>query len=174
MGICNRRQLNRILDSEFLRTVRYSTPLSILMVDVDFFKKINDNYGHDIGDKVLINLGTLMRELCRETDTVARYGGEEIMFICPLTDGQNAVLLAERIRQKIEANIMVPTNVKKGIEEVSITVSIGIAEYAPDVSSVEDLTKRADRALYRAKKEGRNCIFFCDGTTPVTEGLEKV
>jgi len=174
MGICNRRHLNRILNDEFLKAARYSIPLSILMLDIDFFKKVNDNYGHDVGDMVLINLGTLMKELCRETDTVARYGGEEIMIVCPLTDSQKVVNLAERIRQKIESAILVPADVEKGITEVRITVSIGISGYTHDISSVENLVKRADMALYRAKNEGRNCIFFCDGTTPETVLLEKV
>jgi len=174
MGIFNRRHLNRILNDEFIKASRYSLPLSILMLDIDFFKKVNDNYGHDIGDMVLINLGTLMNEICRESDTVARYGGEEIMVVCPLTQGKGVVNLAERLRQAVEASIMVPADVKKGITEVHITVSIGISEYTPDISSVEDLVKRADMALYRAKKEGRNCTFFCDGTTPQTILLEKV
>lgn len=174
MGICNRRHLNRILNDEFLKATRYSLPLSILMIDVDFFKKVNDNYGHDVGDMVLINLGTIMKALCRETDTVARYGGEEIMIVCPLTNGQNVVNLAERIRQQIESAIIVPADVEKGITEVRITVSIGIAEYTPDTSSVEGLVKRADTALYRAKNEGRNCISLCDGTIPETVLLEKV
>ncbi|MCW8821500.1 MAG: GGDEF domain-containing protein [Sulfurovum sp.] len=174
MGIYNRRHLSRILDDEFSRAVRYSQEFSILMLDIDFFKKVNDNYGHDIGDMVLKNFGILLKELVRETDSVARYGGEEIMFVCPLTGGQHAVALAERLRQKIEACIMVPADVKKGIAEVRITVSIGISAYTPDISSVEDLIKRSDMALYRAKNEGRNCIFICDGTTPEIVLLEKV
>lgn len=174
MGIYNRRHISRILHEEFLKAVRYSKPLSILILDIDFFKKINDNYGHGVGDMVLINLGILLKELIRETDAVARYGGEEIIIVCPLTDGQNAVALAERLRQKIEACIMVPADVKKEIAEVRITVSIGVAEYTPDISNVEDLIKRADIALYRAKNEGRNCIFICDGTTPETVLLGKV
>ncbi|MCW8822214.1 MAG: GGDEF domain-containing protein [Sulfurovum sp.] len=173
MGIYNRRHLSRILDKEFSKAVRYSQSLTILMLDIDFFKKINDNYGHDIGDIVLKNLGILLKELVRETDSVARYGGEEIMIVSPLIDGQHAVELAERLRQKIEACIMVPADVKKGIAEIHITVSIGIAEYTPNISSVEDLIKRSDMALYRAKNEGRNCIFICNGTTPETVLLEK-
>jgi diguanylate cyclase (GGDEF)-like protein len=122
---------------------------------------------------VLTKLGILIQELCRETDTVARYGGEEIMVVCPMTDRENVVNLAERIRQKIEFSILVPADVEKGITEVRITVSIGISEYTRDVSSVENLVKRADMALYRAKNEGRNCIFFCDGSTPETVLFEK-
>ncbi len=174
MGIYNRRQLSRILHEEFSRAVRYAQPLSILMLDIDFFKKINDKYGHHIGDIVLKNFGILLKELVRETDSVARYGGEEIIIVCPMSNGQHIVELAERLRQKIEAYIMVPADIKKGIPEVRITVSIGVAEYTPDISSVDDLVKRTDMALYRAKNEGRNCIFICDGTTHETVLLEKV
>jgi len=173
MGIFNRRHLSRILDAEFSKAKRYTIPLSILMLDVDFFKKVNDTYGHDIGDKVLKNLGTLMLELVRETDHVARYGGEEIMIVCPLTDAKHALDLAERIRQKIEDCIMVPANAEKGITEVRITVSIGVSAYTHEVANVEDLVKRADMALYRAKNEGRNRVFLCNGSTPETILLEK-
>lgn len=173
MGIYNRRHLDRILYIEFSKATRHKLPLSILMLDIDFFKKVNDTYGHNVGDMVLKNLGTLMKELCRETDIVARYGGEEIMIVCPLIDGRHAIELAERLRQKIEASIIVPADVKNGITEVRITVSIGIAEYTPEISTVEDLVKLSDLALYRAKNEGRNRTFFCDGTTSETVLKEK-
>ncbi len=114
-----------------------------------------------------------MLELVRETDYVARYGGEEIMIVCPSTDAEHALTLAERLRQKIEDCIIVPGDVEKEITQVCITVSIGISEYTPEISSIEDLVKRADMALYRAKDEGRNCVFLCNGTTPETILLEK-
>lgn len=173
MGIFNRRHLSRILHTEFLKATRYALPLSILMLDVDFFKKVNDTYGHDVGDKVLKSLGTLIQEFVRETDYVARYGGEEIMIVCPSIDGQHAVALAERIRQEIEACIIVPNDANKGVPEVRITVSIGVSEITSEISSVEALVKRADMALYRAKNEGRNRVFLCNGTTPETILLEK-
>jgi diguanylate cyclase (GGDEF)-like protein len=174
MGISNRRHLTRILQEEFSRAERYKLPLAILMLDIDYFKKVNDTYGHDVGDMVLINLGTLIQELIRETDYVARYGGEEIMVICPLTDAEHAVELAERLRQEIESCIIVPNDVKKGIPEIRITVSIGVSEYTSDIVSVADLVKRADLSLYRAKNEGRNCVFLCNGTTPETILSDKV
>lgn len=173
MGIFNRRHLSRILDAEFSKAERYGHPLSVLMLDIDFFKKVNDTYGHDIGDKVLKNLGTLILELVRESDYVARYGGEEIMIVCPLIDAKHAVELAERLRQKIEDCTIVPEDAEKGITEVCITVSIGVSEYTPEVSSAEDLVKRADIALYRAKNEGRNRVFLCNGTTSETILLDK-
>ena len=173
MGIYNRRHLTRMLQEEFSKAERYKLPFSILMLDIDYFKKINDTYGHDVGDMVLINLGTLMQELIRETDYVARYGGEEIMVVCPLVDAEHAVKLAERLRQEIEACIIVPNDANNGIPDVRITVSIGVSEYTSDIESVADLVKRADMALYRAKDEGRNCIFLCNGTTSETILLEK-
>ncbi len=173
MGIYNRRHLTRILQEEFSKAERYKHPFSILMIDIDYFKKINDTYGHNIGDIVLTNLGTLIKKLIRETDCVARYGGEEIMLLCPVTDATHAVELAERVRLKIEDSIIVPKDTNNGIPEVRITVSIGVAEYTSDILSADDLVKRADMALYRAKNEGRNCIFLCNGTTPETILLEK-
>ncbi len=173
MGIYNRRYLTRILQEEFSKAKRYSLPLSTLMLDIDYFKKVNDTYGHDVGDMILRNLGTMIQELIRETDYVARYGGEEIMVICPLIDGQKASELAERLRQEIETCIMIPDDANKGTPEVRITVSIGVAECTSDISSVDDLIKRTDMALYRAKDEGRNCIFLCNGTTSETILLEK-
>ena len=173
MGIHNRRHLTRILEEEFSKAERYTLPFSILMLDIDHFKQINDTYGHDVGDMVLINLGKTIQGLIRETDCVARYGGEEIMVVCPLTDAEHAVELAERLRQEIEASIIVPNDAKNEIPEVRITVSIGVSEYTPDIASASELVKRADMALYRAKDEGRNCIFLCNGTTPETILLEK-
>lgn len=173
MGIYNRRHLAQILKKEFSKAERYKLPFSILMLDIDYFKKINDTYGHHVGDMVLIYLGKIIQELIRETDYVARYGGEEIMVVCPLTDSEHAVELAERLRQEIEACSMVPDDANKGFPEVHITVSIGVSEYTSDIENADDLIKRADMALYRAKDEGRNCIFLCNGTTPETILLEK-
>ena len=174
MGISNRRHLTQILKEEFSKAKRYKHPFSILMIDIDHFKKVNDTYGHDVGDKILMNLGKLIQELIRETDHVARYGGEEIMVICPLTDAGHAVELAERLRQDIEARCMVSTDTNKEVSRVCITVSIGVAEYTDDIGNTDGLVKRADMALYRAKNEGRNCIFLCNGTTPESILLKKV
>ena len=134
MGIYNRRHLTRILQDEFSKAKRYALPFSILMIDIDYFKKVNDNYGHDIGDIVLKNFGSMVQSMTRETDYVARYGGEEIMILCPLTEGEQAAGLAERIRQKVEEQIIIAKDEKKGIPEIRITVSIGVAEYVSDIS----------------------------------------
>jgi diguanylate cyclase (GGDEF)-like protein len=165
MGIGNRRYLERKLNEEFAKARRYELPLSLLMLDIDHFKEINDTFGHDAGDIVLKNLGTLISRFIRESDYAARYGGEEIVIITPLTDGPHAAFIAERLRKKIEESVMIPADTEKGIAETRIAVSIGVASYASDMDSIEDLLKRVDMAMYRAKHEGRNRIFLCDGTT---------
>lgn len=162
MNIGNRRYLDQKLQEEFSKSERYNLEFSVLMIDIDYFKNVNDTYGHDAGDTVLNYLGELIKKLIRTYDTVARYGGEEIMVLCPSTDGHHATWLAERLRHGIEQSVIVLND----MNEIQVTVSIGIAEYAQEVSSVEDLLKRADKAMYRAKKEGRNRIFLCDGSTP--------
>lgn len=168
IGIGNRRYLERKLNEEFAKARRYELPLSLLMLDIDHFKEINDTFGHDAGDMVLKNLGVLMGKFVRESDYAARYGGEEIVIITPLTDGQHAAFIAERLRKKIDESVMIPVDTKKGIAETRITVSIGVAVYDSDMESIEELLKRADMAMYRAKHEGRNRIFLCDGSTSET------
>lgn len=165
MDISNRRHLEQKLHQEFSKSVRYNLPFSILMLDIDHFKNVNDTYGHDVGDIVLRNLGALIKNFIRESDSVARYGGEEIVIILPLTDGQHAASMAERLRYEIEQYVMVPSDSEKGITEIRITASIGVAEYASGLLNVDELVKRADKAMYRAKREGRNRIFLSDGTT---------
>lgn len=164
MNIGNRRYLDQKLQEEFSKAERYNLAFSVLMIDIDHFKNVNDTYGHDAGDTVLKYLGAFIQKLIRTYDTVARYGGEEIMVLCPLTDGHHATWLAERLRHGIEQSVIILNNMK----ETQVTVSIGIAEYTQEVSSVEDLLKRADKAMYRAKEEGRNRAFLCDGSTPET------
>ncbi len=164
MNISNRRYLDRKLQEEFSKAERYNLELSVLMIDIDHFKNVNDTYGHDSGDIVLHYLGELIKKLIRTYDTVARYGGEEIIVICPSTDSSHTAWLAERLRHEIEQSVIVLNDMK----EIQVTVSIGISEYAHEVSSVEDLVKRADKAMYRAKKEGRNRVYLCDGSTPET------
>lgn len=165
MGINNRRHLERRLHDEFSKARRHNLPLSVLMLDIDHFKDVNDTYGHDTGDMVLKNLATLISTSIRDTDCVARFGGEEIVMIFPDTDGQEASKMAERLRLSIEKNAIVPADIEKEGREIYITVSIGIAENVPEVPTVEEMLKRADNAMYRAKHEGRNRIFLCDGTT---------
>lgn len=164
MGIGNRRYLERKLSEEFAKARRYELPLSVLMIDIDRFKEINDTFGHDAGDVVLKNLGRLIRKFIRESDYAARYGGEEIVLITPLTDGPHAAFIAERLRKKIEEAEIVPADPKNGIAAMRITVSIGVAAYSAETESADDMVKHADMAMYRAKHEGRNRIFLFDAS----------
>lgn len=168
MNISNRRYLDQKLQEEFSKASRYGLAFSILMIDIDHFKNVNDTYGHDAGDTVLKCIGQLIKTLIRESDTVARFGGEEIMILCPLTDLNHAAWLAERLRCEIEKKVIVLSETEKEKSEITVTVSIGGTEYTPDVSTAEDLVKQADIAMYRAKEEGRNRIVMYDYSTAET------
>ncbi len=154
MGIYNRRYLDRRLADEVARAQRYHVPLSVLLADIDLFKRVNDSLGHQGGDVVLRNLGKLVVNTVRNTDIVVRYGGEEILIIAPNTSVATATRLAERLRQKVEEAVLAPTLDKS----LRITVSIGVGYYASDIFDASTLIRSADDALYRAKKEGRNRI----------------
>jgi diguanylate cyclase (GGDEF)-like protein len=149
-GLYNRRRFHDVLNSEYERAKRYSTPFSLVMIDIDYFKKINDTYGHSVGDAVLKEVSIILSSSIREIDTAARYGGEEFMLILPNTDKGNAQNLAERIRKTVEQHVF------RGVNNV-ITVSIGICGM-PDakVDNEDKLIRCADFALYRAKQLGRN------------------
>ncbi|RXJ54447.1 GGDEF domain-containing protein [Candidatus Marinarcus aquaticus] len=148
--IYNRRKLDEILDHEFNRAIRYEKPLSIMLIDIDFFKKINDTYGHPIGDEVLYSVAQTFKNHIRSTDYVGRYGGEEFMIICPETKKEDAMILAEKLRKTIEEY---PFKVIK-----NVTVSIGVSEYIAEFS-VNEVIERADKALYKAKAQGRNQVI---------------
>jgi len=159
MGIYNRRFFNRRLLEEVSRSTRYNLPLSVLLIDVDHFKKINDDFGHPTGDSVLVNLGQLLQDITRTTDIVARYGGEEIAVMAPSTPLPVALTLAERIRCKIETEVMVPPDVRNSQKAISITVSIGVASLIPAKEDGDILIEKADKALYEAKQTGRNRVL---------------
>jgi len=158
MGIHNRRYFDRRLNEEVSRASRYGLPLSILLLDIDHFKKVNDVFGHQVGDAVLSNLGQLIMEIVRKPDIVARYGGEEIVVITANTSSSNAMILAERLRKKVETSVMAPSDEKKEQPAVRVTVSIGVAALSRKNIDGQALVESADKALYRAKKEGRNRI----------------
>ena len=145
-GILNRRAILEELSQRMNHHLYDFEHLSILMLDIDLFKKINDNYGHIVGDKVLIKVSEIISQLIREFDTVGRYGGEEFLVILPNTNSENAYKAAERIRKKIEETEF------DDIEH--LTVSIGFTSYADE--SIESLINKADQNLYEAKKTGRN------------------
>jgi diguanylate cyclase (GGDEF)-like protein len=162
IGIYNRRCLDRRLVEEFQRAQRYQVPLSILLIDIDHFKKVNDSYGHPVGDLVLRYWGELILGVVRASDIVARYGGEEILVIAPNTSTAAALTLGERIRANIESHELVLSSESNQRQKLRITVSIGVAEYVSGVVSVEELISNADCALYRAKHEGRNRVVICE------------
>jgi diguanylate cyclase (GGDEF)-like protein len=160
IGIYNRRYLDRKITEEIARSRRYGVPLSMMLLDIDHFKAVNDNYGHQIGDEVLKGLGRLLIEKIRDIDIIARYGGEEIAVLLPQTAGSYAFDLAERLRQAIEKTVMVPANENENNVDISITASIGVAEFDAQVSDSQIFIQRSDEALYQAKHEGRNRVIM--------------
>jgi diguanylate cyclase (GGDEF)-like protein len=159
LGIHNRRYLDLRLKQEVLRAVRYQMPLSIVLVDIDQFKQINDTYGHLAGDFVLTSLGKQVLNAARNTDVVARYGDDEIMIIATNTPISGAITFAERLRKSVADAILVPPGELTGGQTVRVTVSIGVAIVGPETGTVIALVKSVDDALARAKAQGRNIVF---------------
>jgi two-component system cell cycle response regulator len=150
-GIGNRRKLDDALASEISRAQRSHAPLSVFMTDIDHFKRVNDEYGHSTGDRVLVLLGAILKSQSRSTDIAARFGGEEFMVLMPGTPLALASSIAERIRRMLEAEVIEPI-------AGPVTSSFGVAELAFGETG-ESLLKRVDAALYRAKHEGRNRVI---------------
>lgn len=150
----NRRYFLQRLEEEISRTVRFGHTLSLLMVDVDYFKEYNDIGGHVNGDKALKKIANVLSENSRKIDTVARYGGEEFIILLPETSKSGAALFAERIRRAVEE---VSFEFERKLPSKNLTISLGVAT-APDDCKPDQLIKIADRALYDAKKKGRNCV----------------
>ncbi len=148
-GAYNRRMFMDMLVREMTRSGRYGEPFSLLMVDIDHFKKVNDTYGHDAGDRVLVEMVELSMELIRQSDILARWGGEEFMVLLPQTNPDRALALGERLRQRISEYRF--TGVGR------LTVSIGVA-HQQQLDTIDSLLKRVDTALYRAKETGRNRV----------------
>lgn len=128
------------------------------MFDVDFFKRINDNYGHDIGDQVLQKIAEIARKEMRRDDVLARFGGEEFVALLPETSIDDAMMIAGRLRQKIESTTVCISNTIK----LNFTISIGVSQLDPDEVDLHLLIKEADVALYRAKQNGRNQVVSFD------------
>ena len=149
----NRRKMHEELDKEYKRASRYKNPFSIIMFDIDFFKKINDTFGHQAGDAVLSELSHLVKKIIRATDVASRWGGEEFLILCPETNLNQASILAEKIRSNVE-NYNFPV-------DKTVTVSIGVSEFRKD-SSIENIIEQADERLYKAKNSGRNKVVAND------------
>lgn len=154
-GLYNSRHFYNQLQVEVDRSIRYDHPLSLLLLDIDDFKHYNDTYGHLEGDKVLASLGKILLGTLRSLDSGFRYGGEEFTVILPETEVKKAVTVAERIRERFEAEILS----LKPDEKVRGTLSIGVSQYQPE-EDCEVLARRADNALYMAKEQGKNRISF--------------
>jgi len=156
-GLYNRREMNRLLVEEANRSRRFGRPTTLVMLDIDHFKVVNDAYGHQVGDEVLRWIGQMLRENVRSMDRPARYGGEEFTIILPETPGDEAFVLAERLRQGIAAHPFTLSQDDGPALRIPITISLGMAELPSDADAEEALIEMADQALYEAKGRGRNC-----------------
>jgi diguanylate cyclase (GGDEF)-like protein len=152
-GLLNRRAIENSLDKEAQRLQRFGEIYSVMLVDIDHFKRINDNLGHAAGDEVLRAVAALLKEHAREVDRVARYGGEEFCVLLPHTDAEGALQAAERLRSAVHR-----TDIPWQDERICVTISTGLATAQDPDEPLHALLKRADDALYRAKTEGRNRV----------------
>jgi diguanylate cyclase (GGDEF)-like protein len=146
--------LNLQLEQEFKRAKRYGNPLSVVMCDIDHFKKINDTYSHQVGDEVLKTLGRIFKAYSRSVDTVARFGGEEFVLVLPETPLEKAVTLCEKLRAAVEHYTWSEIH-----KELSVTISFGVSDNVR-LSAYEKILAEADEKLYEAKRGGRNRVAF--------------
>lgn len=152
-GALNRREFTALAEQESLRSHRYGRPLSIMMLDLDHFKRMNDAYGHAAGDMALQRFTALCCNTLRNVDIFGRWGGEEFVALLPETDAEGAAVIAERLRKVVNENVLLYND-----NQIHMTVSIGIAQYRAGETSVDAPLGRADSAVYDAKKAGRNRI----------------
>jgi len=159
-GLCNRRHFFQLAEKAFADWMRYKTPFSLLMIDADHFKEINDNFGHNAGDLVLCRITDVFSRAIRSGDIAARLGGEEFVLLVKFMSQREAMQMAERIKGEIEA-----LKVNVGPATVDVTVSIGVAHMDYSIKSIEQLVRSADLAMYEAKHQGRNriCEFIPTG-----------
>jgi diguanylate cyclase (GGDEF)-like protein len=156
-GLANRRSFFIQGNEEIKRARRYKTPLTLLMLDIDGFKNVNDTYGHETGDAVLQCIANTLQENCREVDVAGRLGGEEFGILLPNTKAADAATLAERLRQAIESQACSAQGI-----QMSVTASIGVAAYSEEALNLDALLRRADTAMYQAKRLGRNRVVLPD------------
>jgi two-component system, cell cycle response regulator len=152
-GIYNRRYAMERLDQEWAAATRSGNPLSCLVIDIDFFKRVNDSYGHDVGDLVLKETAATIRAGLRLSDVICRIGGEEFVVFGPAMDRETARVCAERLRAQVQS-----TKIEAPCATIRVTLSIGVAERSASMDGPADLLKAADQAVYVAKQEGRNCV----------------
>lgn len=160
-GLLTKRSLYQELERELGRSARYQHPLSVLMMDLDHFKMVNDTHGHQAGSHVLAEVGRIIRETIREPDVAGRYGGEEFIACLPETDKGRAIKAAERVRVSVEQEAFQPEGPDGAT--IHITISIGVSSYPEEGSDLDGLVRAADRALYRCKAEGRNRVLAAEG-----------
>lgn len=153
-GVPNRRFIMEAMNSEFFRAKRYGTEFSLVIADIDHFKKINDTYGHGVGDKAIIHFSQLINNSLRETDLIGRIGGEEFAILLPNTNLESGFKLADRIRVKIANTPLLHEN----IAPLSMTASFGVSQFRASDTDESEIFTRADEALYRAKGRGRNNV----------------
>jgi diguanylate cyclase (GGDEF)-like protein len=151
--ICNRRHFLTLAETEWRRFEQDGEPFALLILDVDLFKSINDRFGHNVGDAVIKSVAGICRDGKREGDILARIGGEEFVLLLPKTRCDEAVGIAEKLRQRVEAEPFVNDE-----ESLRLTISIGVAEAQAEMAGISDLMKCADQALYDAKRSGRNRV----------------
>jgi diguanylate cyclase (GGDEF)-like protein len=156
-GLKTRGYFEQQLEAEVARSERKGQPFALLMVDIDYFKQLNDRYGHHAGDQVLRDVTSILVHDMREVDTVARYGGEEFVIILPETDGPGALFVAERLRRAVEQAKFFAGS-PHAVEHLSI--SIGVAIFGQDAKFKRDLIECADSAMYAAKNSGRNRVVL--------------
>ncbi|MBS1111842.1 MAG: response regulator receiver modulated diguanylate cyclase [Nitrospirae bacterium] len=151
-GLYNRRQFDAVLEAEWKKSQRYNYPVSCLLLDIDFFKAVNDTYGHKAGDLVLIEIANILKKSIRDVDTVARWGGEEFIAMFPHTDKTQSLIVAQRMLEKVSVHEF------EQFPDKCLTASIGLSCSSPSVNTKEQLIEEADKALYEAKRNGRNRI----------------
>jgi len=160
-GLFNYRYLHTRLSEEFKRSERYRDPLACVMVDIDYFKRVNDRYGHDVGDAVLRETAKRLRGAVREIDVVTRYGGEEFLLVLPSTNFSGALSVADRVWRAIGGD-----DFGVGDSKEHVTISVGVAVFpSRDIKTKDQLIKAADKALYQAKADGRDriCVYQHQG-----------
>lgn len=152
-GVFNRRTMTELANKEIAASKRHGRALSLLILDIDHFKRINDQFGHEVGDLALCRFVGLVREVMRETDTLARIGGEEFVLILPDTNASAAYTMAERIRKRLDE-----TDFPVSGWPVSLRASIGVGTLGPQINHLESLLRATDHAMYDAKRGGRNRV----------------
>ena len=165
-GICNRRHFLTLANREWVRALRCNTPLTLMVLDIDNFKAINDRFGHQIGDEVIIHLANLANHAKREIDVIARIGGEEFALLVPQTAAHEAQIMAERLRKQVSET---PLSARHA--NIASTISIGVAERSDEMVSFSQLMNAADMALYEAKRSGRDRVVCA--TASMGDGRKK-